>query len=87
MESRRLAVTLTNGRSHAVDVPDDIAAEDAAAVLRGTRGATDVGWPAGDGEWLAFGHGQGWVRRDAIAEIAVVDYFADEQPYGSQLYD
>ena len=49
--------------------------------------ATDVGWPADDGEWLAFGHGQGWVRRDAIAEIAVVDYFADEQPYGSQLYD
>jgi hypothetical protein len=87
METTRLAVTLTNGRSHAIDLPEGIAAEDAAAVLRGARTGSEIGWPDGDAEWISFGNGQGWVRRETIAELALVEYFPDEPAYGSQVYD
>ena len=87
METKRVAVTLTNGRSHAVDLPEGVAAEDATAVLRGERSGSEAGWPDGDSDWVSFGNGQGWVRRDEIAEITVVDYFPDEPAHGSHVYD
>ena len=73
MESKRVAVTLTNGRSHLVDAPASVAPEDVAAVIRGEAAATDVGWPEGEAGWLSFGNGQGWVRQEQVAEIMLVD--------------
>lgn len=87
MDSRKVAVTLANGRSHLVDVPADVAPDEAAAIIRGERTPAEVGWPAGGEDWLAFGNGQGWVRRESIAEIALVDYIPDESAYGPQVYD
>jgi hypothetical protein len=81
VEGQRVAVTLVNARSHVVDVPEDVDAATAAAVLRGERSGAEVGWAVGESEWLSFGNGQGWVRRDAIAEIAVVDYAPAEETF------
>lgn len=75
MEERRVAVTLANGRSHILKLPEGLAPQDAVAVLRGVPGAPD--WPDGAGEWLPLEQGEAWVRRDAIAEVAVVDFPAD----------
>ena len=83
-DEKRVAVTLVNGRSHVVDLPDTVTPSDAAAVIRGDRSASDLGWPEGDSAWLAFGNGQGWVRKDSIAEVMLVEYFPDE-PH--QVYD
>ena len=87
MESKRVAVTLVNGRSHLVDVPETVASEDAAAVIRGERAGAEVGWTEGEDAWLSFGAGQGWVHRTSIAEIMLVEYLPDELPYGHQIYD
>jgi hypothetical protein len=78
----RLAVTLTNGRSHVLRLPEDVAAEDAADVLRGGRTGAEVGWPDGDAEWLRFDQGEGWVHRSAIAELELVSWY--EEP--TELY-
>jgi hypothetical protein len=77
-DDKRVAVTLVNGRSHVVDLPENVAPGDAAAAIRGDRSAGELGWPEGDGAWLAFGNGQGWVRRESIAEVMLVEYFPDE---------
>lgn len=87
MESKRVAVTLTNGRSHLLDAPESVAPELVVAVIRRERLAAEVGWPEGDAEWLGFGNGQGWVRRESIAEIMLVDYLPEEPPFGHQVYD
>ena len=52
----------------------------------GERAASEVGWDEGDAEWLAFGNGQRWVRRDSIAEIMLVDYIPEAPAYGDQIY-
>jgi hypothetical protein len=75
MDERRVAVTLANGRSHILKLPDGLAPQDAAAALRGEPGAPE--WAEGAGEWLAIEQGEAWVRRGAIAEVAVVDYPED----------
>ena len=87
MESKRVAVTLTNGRSHLVDAPASVAPEDVAAVIRGEATATDVGWPEGEAGWLSFGNGQGWVRQEQVAEIMLVDYLPEEPAYEHQIFD
>ncbi len=37
----------------------------------------DAEWPDGTGEWLSLAQGEVWVRLEAIAEVAVVDYPED----------
>jgi hypothetical protein len=86
MDDKRVAVTLTNGRSHVLDLPEDVTAQDAAAVIRGQRAGSEVGWDEGSGEWLPFGNGYGWAHRSAVAEIMIVDYVSDEAMLGDQLY-
>jgi hypothetical protein len=86
LEEKRVAITLTNGRSHVLDVPDGVPVEDAAAVIRGERNGSEVGWEQGDGDWLPFGNGFGWAHRSAVAEIAIVDYAPEEPPFGDQIY-
>jgi hypothetical protein len=81
MSDKRIAVTLTNGRSHVLDLPDEISAADAAAVIRGERPGSEIGWEQGDGDWLPFGTGFGWVSKSAVAEISLVEYTADEEVY------
>jgi hypothetical protein len=83
---RKLAVVLTNGRSHVIDVPEGVAVEDAAAVMRGAREGGDVGWEEGAGDWLPYGNGFGWIHRRAVAEITIVDYAPEEPPFGDQIY-
>jgi hypothetical protein len=85
-EDKRVAVTLTNARSHVLDLPAEVAAVDAAAVIRGERPGREINWEAGDGEWLPFGNGVGWVRKRTIAEIALVDYSGDEEIYIDEPY-
>jgi hypothetical protein len=85
-DDKRIAVTLTNGRSHVLDVPGNVAADDAVAVIRGQRPGSAVGWGTGDDEWLSFGSGFGWVRKDSIAEISLVDFGADEEIYIDEPY-
>ena len=75
MEERRVAVTLANGRSHILKLPVGLAPQDAVAVLRGEAG--DHEWPEWSGEWLPLEQGEAWIRRAAIAEVAVVDFPAD----------
>ena len=72
--TKRLSVTLTNGRGHMLLLPDSIDAHEAAAVLCGIRSGSEIGWPEGEATWLRFDEGDGWLRRDAIAEVAVVDW-------------
>jgi hypothetical protein len=86
MADKRIAVTLTSGRSHVLDLPDELAAEDAAAVIRGDRPGRELDWELGDGEWLRYGNGFGWVRKSTIAEITLVDYSADEEIYIDEPY-
>ena len=75
MDERRVAVTLANGRSHILKLPQGLAPQDAVAILRGEPTAAE--WPDGGGEWLSLEQGEAWVRREAIAEVAVVDYPED----------
>jgi hypothetical protein len=86
VEQKRLAVTLTNARSQVLDLPAEIDAADAAAVIRGERSGREINWETGDGEWLPFGNGAGWVRKRSIAEITLVDYSADEEIYIDEPY-
>ena len=72
--TKRLSVTLNNGRAHLLRVPDDVDVKAAAEVLCGLRPASDLAWPDGAEEWLPFDEGDGWVRRDSIVEVAVVDF-------------
>jgi hypothetical protein len=81
MDEQRIAVTLTNGRSHVLDLPAEISAADAVAVIRGERPGSEIGWEAGEGEWLPYGSGFGWVRKSTVAEITLVEYTADEEVY------
>jgi len=81
MNGKRIAVTLTNGRSHVLDLPDEVAAADAVAVIRGERHGSEIQWDQGDGEWLSFGAGFGWVRKSEVAEISLVEHTADEEVY------
>ena len=83
-DDKRVAVTLGNGRSHVLDLPESVSADDAAAVIRGDRAASEVGWQGGDAQWLVFGNGQGWVHRAWIAEVTLVDYFHEE---AQRVYD
>ena len=71
--TKRLSVTLTNGRAHVLRLPDGVDPAAAAQALCGTSSALEAGWPGGD-EWLPFDEGQGWLRRDAIVEVSVVDW-------------
>jgi hypothetical protein len=71
--TKRLSVTLTNGRGHMLLLPESVDVREAADVLCGIRSGSEIGWPEGDGTWLRFDEGDGWLRRDAIAEVAVVD--------------
>jgi hypothetical protein len=73
MVSKRLSVTLLNGRSHILRLPDDVDPMRAASSLCGLGSTDDVGWP-GEAIWLPYDEGTGWLRRDAIAEVAVVDW-------------
>ena len=72
--TKRLSVTLSNGRAHTLRLPADLDPRIAAEVLCGIRSAKEAGWPEGAGEWLPFDEGDGWVRREAIAEVAIVDW-------------
>ncbi len=83
MNEKRIAVTLTNGRSHVLDLPKEVVAVDAVAVIRGERPGSEIGWELGDGEWLPFGSGTGWVSKRTVAEIALVDFSGDyiDEPY------
>ena len=62
-----------------LDLPETVAAEDAATVIRSERAGSEIGWELGDGEWLSFGARSGWVSKSAIAEIALVDYPTSEE--------
>lgn len=73
MVTKRLSVTLVNGRSHILLLPEDLDPMDAALALCGFDSEVDAGWP-GDAAWLSFDEGTGWLRRDAITEVAVVDW-------------
>jgi len=86
MDERNVAVVLMNGRSHMLDVPEGMEAAVAAAVVRGERSGSDAGWSDGEARWLSFGQGQGWLHRDSIAEIVLVDY-ADDASFSSHVYD
>jgi hypothetical protein len=86
MDELRVAVTLTNGRSHVLDLPDEVTAEDAAAVLRGERPGSEIGWELGDGDWLPFGTGTGWVCKRTVAEITLVDFSGDKDLYIDEPY-
>ena len=72
--TKRVSVVLANGRSHVLRLPEGMDAHAAAEALCGLRSAQDAGWPDGIGEWLQCDAGEGWVRRDAIAEVSVVDW-------------
>ena len=74
MADQRLAITLVNGRSHSLALPEDVDPNDAVDVLLGRRKGDELGWPAGDEDWLATQDGTGWVRRDAVVEAVVVDW-------------
>jgi hypothetical protein len=86
MDGTNVAVVLTNGRSHVVDLPDGLDARTAAEVVRGVRRGAEVGWEAGDAQWLQVGNGQGWVNRDSLAEVLLVEYTADAT-YEHPVYD
>ena len=73
MDDVRVAVTLNNGRSHILRIPEGVTARDLASALRGVTVATDLKWDDDD-EWLELERGDAWVRRDAVAELAIVDY-------------
>jgi hypothetical protein len=73
MVTKRLSVTLVNGRSHILLLPDDLDPMEAASALCGFATDTEVEWP-GEATWLSFDEGTGWLRRDAITEVAVVDW-------------
>ena len=79
MDGKRIAVTLTNGRSQVLDLPDGVVTADAVAVIRGERRGSEIGWDQGDSEWLPFGSGFGWVSKNAVAEISIVEYTAEEE--------
>ena len=72
--TKRLSVTLTNGRAHVLQLPSAVDATAAAEVLCGIRSPAEAGWPEGANDWLPFEEGGGWVRREAIVEVAVVDW-------------
>jgi hypothetical protein len=72
--TQRLSVTLTNGRAHVLRLPEGVEAKAAADVLCGLHSAAEAGWSEGAGDWLPFDEGDGWIRRDAIVEVAVVDW-------------
>jgi hypothetical protein len=72
--TKRVSVTLVNGRAHVLRLPDGVDAQAAAQVLFGLRSGSEVGWPDGDGDWLPFDEGDGRLRRDTIAEVSVVDW-------------
>jgi hypothetical protein len=76
-DDRRIAVTLVNGRSHILQIPPELAAEDAGAALTGRREASELGWEEAEREWLPAERGGTWVRKSAIVEVAVVDYPED----------
>jgi hypothetical protein len=85
MGDKRVAVTLSNGRSHVLDLPEGVAAVDAVTVIRGDRSGGEMGWELGDGEWLPSGTGAGWVRKRSVVEVTLVD-FADESIYSGDPY-
>jgi hypothetical protein len=72
--TKRLSVTLINGRAHVLRLPPAVEAATAAEVLCGIRSAAEAGWADGSADWLPYEEGGGWVRRDAIVEVAVVDW-------------
>ena len=72
--TRRLTVTLGNGRSHILLLPEGVDPDAAGEALSGLRSPAEVGWPEGAADWLRFDEGAGWVRRTAIAEVVVVDW-------------
>jgi hypothetical protein len=72
--TKRLSVTLANGRAHVLQLPTGVEAATAAEVLCGIRSASEAGWADGSADWLPYEEGSGWVRRDAIVEVAVVDW-------------
>lgn len=76
-DEKRVAVTLVNGRSHILRIPEDLTADEAGEALVGVRAADELGWSEANGEWLQSERGGVWVRKSAIAEIAVVDYPED----------
>jgi hypothetical protein len=86
MNDKRIAVTLVNGRSHVLDLPDEVAAADAVAVIRGERSGSEIGWDQGDGDWLSFGAGFGWARKSTVAEIALVEFTTDQEAYVDRTY-
>jgi hypothetical protein len=67
-----------------LDLPESVSADDAAAVIRGDRLGSEVGWQGGDAAWLVFGNGKGWIHRASIAEIMLVDFFQEE---AQRVYD
>ena len=75
MDEKRIAVTLANGRSHILKLPEGLAPQDAVKIVRGEPAGAE--WPEGNSEWLLLAQGEAWVRREAIAEVAVVDYPED----------
>jgi hypothetical protein len=72
--TKRLSVTLSNGRAHVLQLPSAVDVMAAAEVLCGVRSAAEAGWAEGANDWLPFEEGGGWVRREAIVEVAVVDW-------------
>ena len=72
--TKRVSVTLLNGRAHVLKLPEGVDVRAAAESLCGLRDPGEAGWPDGSGEWLPFDDGDGWLRRSAIAEVAVVDW-------------
>jgi hypothetical protein len=75
MDETRLAVTLANGRSHILKLPEGLAPQDAVDILRGGR--ADSAWPEAMSGWLPLEQGEAWIRFDAVAEVALVDYPED----------
>jgi hypothetical protein len=76
-DEKRVAVTLVNGRSHILRIPEDVTAVEASEALAGVRAADELGWEGANAEWLPAERGDVWVRKSAIAEIAVIDYPED----------
>jgi hypothetical protein len=75
VEGKRLVVTLQNGRSHVLRLPESVAPDRAALVLAGLQTGAEAGWPEADErEWLRFDQGDGWLRRSAVVEVELVDW-------------
>ena len=51
-DDRRIAVTLINGRSHILQLPEEVEVEAASEALTGRRQPAELGWNDAERDWL-----------------------------------